>query len=352
MDAQCEKEYIEAVLRRTQGGVSRAAQLLDLQRRGSRGRSRETSARGGVSLLAAMSGQIKVHAAGQGGPHAKLAYGQFFGRFDREVDAGGFSLAHIHADPRTDVQRHTHDAAHFIFVTRGVYVTSAAGPSSVWTSPVVIYNPPGTTHRDRFQRGPDGGFDGRFLSISIAPERIEGVTLAERSISVGTAQATALAARLIAELRQWDSASPLVAEGVCLELAACVARREAFGERTPPRWLAIARDMLRSGDERLSVAEIAAACGVHPVHLARTFRRFFGCSPGTYLRRARVERAAALLRQARLTLADVALRSGFADQSHMTHAFHAVLGITPAAYRRLHSDNCVSMAQDDPADSE
>ena len=142
----------------------------------------------------------KVPTAGEHGAHAKLAHGEFFGRFQRELDAGGFTLAHIRADPHRDVQRHTHDAAHFIFVTRGIYVSTAAGAPDVCTSPVLIYNPPGTTHRDRFRRSPDGGFDGWFVSISVAPERwksiAEAVPLGERPMAI---DATALGTRLVRE---------------------------------------------------------------------------------------------------------------------------------------------------------
>ncbi|HEX6100695.1 MAG TPA: helix-turn-helix domain-containing protein [Thermoanaerobaculia bacterium] len=272
-----------------------------------------------------------------------LTHGQFFGRFQTEAEAGGFALAHIRADPHRDVQRHTHDAAHFIFVTRGPYVTAAAGAPDVCTAPVLVYNPPGTTHRDRFQRRGDGGFDGKFLSISVAPERwksiAEAVPLAERAVTV---HANALAERLVRELTRWEPSSTLVAEAICLELTACVARMR--DEKTPPRWLSVAREMLRDGAP--SIGEIAQACGVHPVHLARTFRRFFGCSPGAYLRRARIERAAGMLRS-RLSLAEVALRAGFADQSHMTHAFRAHLGVTPAALR---GDNQVASVQDEPSE--
>jgi AraC family transcriptional regulator len=294
--------------------------------------------------------RTKLTPTGALGPHARLRHGEFFGRFQREAEAGGFALAHVSADPRNDVQRHTHEAAHFIFVTRGLYVSTADGAPDVVTSPVLIYNPPGTTHRDRFRRRDDGRFDGRFLSISITPERMtsiaDGLTLAEQATCVGGAAASALAARLIGEMQEWEPASRLVVEGICLELTAQVARRDPFAEKTRPRWLAVACEMLRERD--CTVSEIAAVCGVHPVHLARTFRRFFGCSPGAYLRRCRVERAAALLRGGSLTLTEVALRSGFADQSHMSRAFQHALAMTPSAFRRVfHGDKDVARRQDE-----
>lgn len=298
--------------------------------------------------------RVKVQASGEHGAHARLAHGQFFGQFQTEVEAGGFSLAYVRADPDHDVQRHTHEAAHFIFVTRGVYLTSARDAAGDGTSPLLVYNPPGTTHRDRFARRRDGGFDGRFLSISIAPERMrsieDGVRLAERSTAIASAETSTLAVRLIAELGRWGPVSLLAAEGICLELVASMARLEIASEKTPPRWLLAARDMLREGAAPRTVSEIAAACGVHPVHLARAFRGFYGCSPRAYLQRCRLERAAALLRKPGASLTDVAVRSGFADQSHMTHAFRRAYAMTPAAYRRqIDVDNDVASTQDESA---
>ncbi|HYR29562.1 MAG TPA: helix-turn-helix transcriptional regulator [Thermoanaerobaculia bacterium] len=294
--------------------------------------------------------RTKLTPTGERGPHARLHHGEFFGQFHREAEAGGFALAHVAADPRNDVQRHTHEAAHFIFVTRGLYVSTASGAPDVASSPLLVYNPPGTTHRDRFRKHGER-FEGRFLSISIAAERMtgiaDGLTLADASTCIGGGTATALATRLIAELDQWEPASRLAVEGICLELMAEVARRDPFTEKSRPRWLALACEMFREGE--CSVAEVAAACGVHPVHLARTFRRFLRCSPGAYLRRCRVERAATLLRRGALPLTEVALQSGFADQSHMSRAFQGALAITPAAFRRMfHPKNEVASGQDEP----
>jgi AraC family transcriptional regulator len=85
----------------------------------------------------------------------------------------------------------------------------------------------------------------------------------------------------------------------------------------------------------VSVAEIAAAVGVHPLHLARTFRRFFNCSPGEYLRKCRIQLAANLLLGSKKTLAEIALISGFADQSQFTRSFRQYTGNTPANFRRV-----------------
>jgi AraC family transcriptional regulator len=125
-----------------------------------------------------------------------------------------------------------------------------------------------------------------------------------------------------------------------------VSDARACTERAAPRWLARCLDLIEAAyGDSLTVGGIAREVGVHPIHLARTFRRFLHCTPGEYLRRCRVNRALSLLRETRRPLSHVALDSGFADQSHMTHAFRRHLGFPPGQVRRL-SGRQVSSEQD------
>jgi AraC-like DNA-binding protein len=85
--------------------------------------------------------------------------------------------------------------------------------------------------------------------------------------------------------------------------------------------------------ERLSLASLAAASGVHPTHLARAFRKHYGCTVGELQRELRVEYAMQRM-SAGDTPGAVAADAGFADQSHLTRTFRALAGNTPAAFRR------------------
>jgi AraC family transcriptional regulator len=80
--------------------------------------------------------------------------------------------------------------------------------------------------------------------------------------------------------------------------------------------------------------ELAVEANVHPVHLTRTFRRRIGVTPGAYVQRVRLERAVAQLASGS-SLAEVALASGFADQSHFSRVVRASLGVTPRQLARL-----------------
>jgi AraC family transcriptional regulator len=69
-------------------------------------------------------------------------------------------------------------------------------------------------------------------------------------------------------------------------------------------------------------------------HFSRAFRRSMGAAPHNWLLTCRVEAAKEKLRDHRLTLSDVALACGFADQSHLTRVFTRIVGVSPGAWRR------------------
>jgi AraC family transcriptional regulator len=79
---------------------------------------------------------------------------------------------------------------------------------------------------------------------------------------------------------------------------------------------------------------MAAAGGLSTSQVAALFRAAVGVSPHRYLMQQRVERARQLLRHTPMTIAEVAARTGFADQSHLTRVMRRVAGTTPAVLRR------------------
>ncbi len=262
-----------------------------------------------------------------------LSFGTFFGRSRDSRRAGGFVLARMSPTvPEREVVRHTHEDAHFVLVTRGAYLSAARGAPAVCDGPALIYNPPGTTHRDRFLSD-----EGRFVTISVAGETLreagEAFPVPDHALFLGP-EAVAAALRLPGLAGEGDGAGALTLESLCLGLLDHAARTAGPARRRRPRWLGLARELLHDRcSEDLSLASIAAALGVHPVHLTRTFRLHFGMTPGDYLRRCRIEKAAGLLAGGAASLAEVALACGFCDQSHLTRAFRLAYRTTPGAYR-------------------
>lgn len=87
-------------------------------------------------------------------------------------------------------------------------------------------------------------------------------------------------------------------------------------------------------DQKLSLAELAHACGLSPYHFARMFKQSFGLPPAQYVQWRRVERIKALL-AGPTGLSQISSLCGFSQQSHMTVAFRQHTGVTPSHYRQL-----------------
>ncbi|MEW9527316.1 GlxA family transcriptional regulator [Microbispora sp. NPDC049125] len=83
----------------------------------------------------------------------------------------------------------------------------------------------------------------------------------------------------------------------------------------------------------LATATLAEAAGVSERHLTRLFLKHLGCTPGRFVRRARVEAAAHLLTSTSLPLAAVAARCGFGTAETLRQAFVDRYGVPPSRYR-------------------
>ena len=83
--------------------------------------------------------------------------------------------------------------------------------------------------------------------------------------------------------------------------------------------------------QKISLDELAIAARLSKFHFLRLFAATLGTTPHRYQMLVRVARARYLLRT-NVSLAEVALQTGFFDQSHFTRCFHEVVGVTPGRY--------------------
>ncbi len=86
-------------------------------------------------------------------------------------------------------------------------------------------------------------------------------------------------------------------------------------------------------DRDLRLADLAALSGTSPHYFAELFRQSTGMSPHRFVLGRRVDRAKELLRNPALSVLDVALQTGFTDQSHFTKVFRRIAGPTPSQFR-------------------
>jgi AraC family transcriptional regulator len=264
-----------------------------------------------------------------------LAPGSFYGESLRALRAGDFMLCESRYAPDLRIPTHAHEHAFFYYVIEGDSTESYGRRARAAAAGTLVFHPQGETHANHWHAGGGRCLHLEIASAALARLREHGAALDHPRELHGGWPAW-LAARLHRELCRADSLSPLALEGLALELIAEVSRPgEPFaGERRPP-WLHPAREFLHARfAESVSLADVAAASGVHTSHFARVFRREMGCSVGEYLRGLRVEYACRELAATETPLAEIALAAGFTDQSHLSRCFRRHLGMTPAQFRR------------------
>lgn len=94
----------------------------------------------------------------------------------------------------------------------------------------------------------------------------------------------------------------------------------------------------RMKNPNLNIDVIAAQFGIGRTNFYRKVRELMGVSPNDYLRKCRMERAAELLRDSELTIADVCAQVGIPDAQYFSRVFKSHFGIPPSAYREQKSN--------------
>lgn len=250
----------------------------------------------------------------------------------RQSAAEGYRLTESLHPPGYRVPLHSHRFVTIYLTIRGSFVETTGNRELTCVPGTTIFRPAEMRHADRM-----GNENVRFFILEVDRAEVAGVAAEwpkEPSTSLGIPSARALC--LFRAFREGNPGVLLAAEELCLALFAEARRGTAPDSRSASgRRVADAADFIRANFRRpLRAAEIARAAGVHPVHLARLFRRRYGCSLSRFVRRERISDALDRLRLGRESLAEIALSDGFSDQSHFTRELRRETGLAPAAFRR------------------
>jgi AraC family transcriptional regulator len=145
-------------------------------------------------------------------------------------------------------------------------------------------------------------------------------------------------------LRRWEPAARTYLDQLGSMVAAQLVRRHgsqvgSVDDRPPAglgdcQFAAVRAVMEERLAEPVSLAELASAAGLSVSQFSRQFKARTGLAPHRFLLGLRVDQACRLLRTDTAPIADIAIRSGFSHQEHLTRVMRAHLDTTPGAVRR------------------
>jgi len=265
-------------------------------------------------------------------PGKILRGGEFFSPVRARLHAADVVLSELCQPVARSMPRHEHELAYVTILLDGSYLEGDHGKLDELRPFTAVFNPAGVAHSTVI--GPAGA---SLFTIEFRQQNLLGLDLrlpqrTTRDGGVGAMLWPAL--RLFSAFKN-HGADSLGLEGNVYELLGAIVGLDRSPEKTAPRWLARVTDRIHAEfSSRLRIGDLARDAGVHPVHLARVFRRFEKRSPGQYQQQLQLRRACQLLRNPEWTLATVAAECGFADQSHFTRIFRRMTATTPLRFRR------------------
>lgn len=254
----------------------------------------------------------------------------------RTAEVGGLSLTHAWFPAGAMLHPHEHERPVLAVMLTGSFELSISGRWRDCEPDTVFSEPAGERHANRIGTG-----GAEVMVVQPSPTmQLPGacLRLLHRPVNFRHGQMAALGRRLRGELASGDSLAELGMEGIALEMLALASRqREADrAGNAPPEWLGRVVQVIHDRYlDNLSIEDVAREADVHPAHVARVFRSHYHVPLATYMRRLRLDWAAARLLENDVPLATLALRAGFADQSHFTRAFRRHTGLTPGRFRRV-----------------
>ncbi len=265
----------------------------------------------------------------------RLVRGQFYGTLLGQRECTGFLLTETACGSFQFLPEHCHELAYVSFVLRGCYAEGYCGKTFEHKAGQLIFHAPGEWHWDRVHEQ-----GGHFLNLEVPSPHMDrlmncGMSPASRMV-FESGHVIQLGRKLHHELQNTDPASELAIEGLSLELLAEVFRpKSPRAEQGAGDWLSRVMEALRASyNDPLTLNGLASLAGVHPVSIARAFRKRYLCSVGEYVRQLRVEAACREIVNSDLPIVEIAARAGFFDQSHLCRMVKQYTGMSPSELRK------------------
>jgi len=259
-----------------------------------------------------------------------LRGGEFYSPVEAKLHTEDVLLSELRQPYSRKVPRHEHELAYVTIVLDGDYLEGDRGELEELRPFTAAFNPSGVHHTTLI--GPAGA---SLFTIELRDQHLKQLGMrvpAETKFDRGAGAMLWPGLRLYLAFKTL-TADALVMESHVLELLGAVAG--IVPEKTAPTWLGQVKERMHEEfRDEIRMRDLADDAGVHPVHLARAFRKSEKLTPGEYLQRVRVRAACHRLREPDDPLVAIAMECGFADQSHFTRVFQKFTKSTPAQFRR------------------
>jgi len=264
--------------------------------------------------------------------------------FSRVSDLDDLELLHATFVTHT-FPKHTHETFAIGVIERGVQATFYKGATHIATAGDICLVNPGEVHTGFSPHESGWTYRVFYPDAALLQKVAKEVSTHGKCLPHFPSPVIKdpfLSSRILSLLKIIEDSDVLLEkESLLLSVLGQMIHRHAHQREDPPlagiRKRSAVKTVLEYLDanftENITLGELSNMADVSRFHLLRLFRATVGLPPHAYLIQKRIDYARALLSR-RLPLSEIALETGFSDQSHFTRRFKDVVGVTPGRYCR------------------
>lgn len=264
-----------------------------------------------------------------------LTLGQHFGENKNSVKLKDLIINEARIDSSDEVPWHYHENAYFLYNVRGSFLEINKKDKIECTPGSLLYHNWQEAHCNQNISNNANYFHIEIEKAWFDKQNIDQ-NIIQGSKNIQQPEIKAIFQKIYGELNTQDKFTPISIDGLLLQAFSLILRADnAVSYHLQPKWVNDIKELLtESNVDHLDLSLLAKEIGISPVHLSRSFPKYFNSTLGDRIRSLKVEKARNLLSTGNASNSEIAYSCGFSDESHFIKSFKKQLGLTPGDYRR------------------
>lgn len=260
----------------------------------------------------------------------KLKAGTFMGQTQKMRALSGFTLSRTDHSQNMKVPKHEHEHPYISLLLHGLYHEESIISGHDIKTGASLFRPKGFEHKNEI--GPLNSF---CFNIEIEKELPDKQHYSKISDYMQFERHNLEILRIYYGFQNNFSDELLT---MMVEENLYLLFQQQYSESTLSRTLwvnKIKQEVRLSPEKKYSIDEVSNSLYLHPNYFVRKFKSITGHTFVEFLLRQRISKGIDLMLHSSKSLTEIAIESGFYDQSHFIRHFKRFLGTTPYHYRKI-----------------
>lgn len=265
-------------------------------------------------------------------PLVTLRSNEYLGSIDTIRRFDGFTLSGLTADPNelTNVMPHCHENSIISFILAGDSVETVGRDTNMRHAGDLKFYRAGEFHQVVIKR-----FPSRNINFEIKHDLLDKYNIRQCDVEFAIKNGPHALSTFMRTYREMGTNDQLTDTSIEILLLGLIGD-SSRSVLKKPRWMELVGQILNDRwNLTTTLQSLSTEVGVHPVTISKYFSRYYYCTLGEYLRKLRIEKSLPLIRNSQMSLTEISIHCGFADQSHFTRNFKRITGFLPREFKKL-----------------